>query len=73
MQISTGWDPQPVWRFGTGNNSTYSLNRPSGLGKESMADHLLELRVRIPSGKCVSLVNVVCFEVEVATTSQFLV
>jgi hypothetical protein len=47
---------------------------PSGLRRSSTDSRLLGLRVRIPVGhECVSLVSVLCCEVEVSATGRFLV
>jgi hypothetical protein len=47
---------------------------PRGLRRGSAAARLLGLWVRIPPGhRCLSLVSVVCFQVEVSATGWFLV
>ena len=46
---------------------------PRGLRRESAAARLLGLRVRIPPGACMSLVNVVCCLVEVSASGWSLV
>ena len=47
---------------------------PSGLKRGSAADLLLGLRVRIPPGnECLSLVSVVCCQIEVSATGRSLV
>jgi len=45
---------------------------PRGLMRRSAAARLLGLRVRIPPGGRMSLVNVVCCQVEVSATSRSL-
>jgi len=55
-------------------NSASCLSRwPRVLRRRSAAAHLLELRVRIPPGAWMSVVSVVCCQVEVSATSQPLV
>jgi hypothetical protein len=47
-----------------------SSGRPRGLRRGSAADRLLRLWVRIPLGHgCLSVVSVVCCQVEVSATS----
>jgi hypothetical protein len=46
---------------------------PSGLRRGSAAARLLGLRVRIPTGHCLSLVSVVCYQVEVSESGWSLV
>jgi hypothetical protein len=41
---------------------------PRGLNRESAVDRLLGLRVRIPSGACMSVVSIVCCQVEACAT-----
>jgi hypothetical protein len=47
---------------------------PSGLRRGSAADRLLGLRVRIPPGHgCVSVVSVVCCQIEVSAAGRSVV
>ena len=46
---------------------------PYGLSCGSGAHRFLGLRVRIPPGACMSVVNVVCFQVEVSATGRSLI
>ena len=54
--------------------SAHRSQWPRRLRCASAASHLLGLRVRIPPGHgCVSLVNVVCCQVEVSATGRSLI
>jgi hypothetical protein len=46
---------------------------PRGLKRGSAAARLLELRVRVPSGTWLSVVSIVCCQIEASATDPLLV
>jgi hypothetical protein len=63
---------QKLWGLHNPKTNNCRSRRPCGLRRWSAAAGLLGLWVRIPLGACLSVVSVVCCQVEVSTTGHSL-